>query len=570
MITIKTGISNPTTTFNLNGLDYKKGEWTVFYEPVENSEGITYHIGIRSQYAPNWTLQRPRPFGNWVDGSAIPYSSLNALIAALSDLLGFNSASGGSGAITQSVTNFAALLDGIVTGEIAYVFNSQGTAWLPSTLGGTYYPAGFYVWDGAAWVSDRNAISNQLYLQEVDYRVIVNQGNVATTLGGVIDSTKEYLIDGIIDMGTTQITVPATGMTIRGYSFDISGLTSSADNYTIFISASVGGDGNGSGNLLGSDYFIEVTGTNSKVYELYDDTGFNAFEFVRINYINCTSLGDIFNYRQGLESGTGRFGGSPSLTLHGLWRGGFRITTSIVRSMSNTTTEPLFKEGTAFQMNSRFLTDINCDLGTLQPFTNFIPANFPNESTIQFKGVIMTRGGVSDSDDANITPNLSESNLACDWDNNIGMNNTFVGGTLTNTAEAVTDIVAAGVGVDMEGTWTASDLQHFDNPTSNSLRHIGSDPKDFRINFSFVVDGGSNDVIAIELVKVDSLANVTLEFTQKRVINNLQGSRDVAYFTGSFNIRMNKNDFVVWQVTNITDTTDITLELDSSWSIEER
>ncbi|MDB9801198.1 hypothetical protein OAB94_02350 [Flavobacteriaceae bacterium] len=401
-------------------------------------------------------------------------------------------------------------------------------------------------------------------------KVIVNQDNVATTLGGVIDSSKEYFIDGIIDMGTTQITVPATGMTLKGYSFDISGLTSSANNYTMFISASVGGDGNGSGNLLGQDYFIEVTGTNSKVYELYDDTGFNAFEFVRINYIDCISLGDIFNYRQGLEDGTGRFGGSPSLTLHGLWRGGYRITTSIVRSMSDTTTEPLFKEGTAFQMNSRFLTDINCDLGDLQPFTNFIPANFPNESTIQFKGVIMTRGGVSDSDDANITPNLSESNLACDWDNNIGMNNTFIGGTLTNTVEAETDIVAAGVGVDMEGTWTASDLQHFDNPASNELRHIGSDPKDFRINFSFVVDGGSNDVIAIELVKVDGFANATLEFTQKRVINNLQGNRDVAYFTGSFNIRMSKNDFVVWQVTNITDTTDITLELDSAWSIEER
>ena len=55
----------------------------------------------------------------------------------------------------------------------------------------------------------------------------------------------------------------------------------------------------------------------------------NAFEFTRVNYINCTSLGDIYDYRQGLESGTGRFGGSPSLTLHGVWVGGYRITTSV-------------------------------------------------------------------------------------------------------------------------------------------------------------------------------------------------------------------------------------------------
>jgi hypothetical protein len=104
---------------------------------------------------------------------------------------------------------------------------------------------------------------------------------------------------------------------------------------------------------------------------------FNAFEFQRINYINCTSLGDIYNYRQGLEGGTGRFGGSPSLTLHGLWRGGYRITTSIVRSLAGTMTLPLFKEGAAFTMNSRFLTDINIDLAYISSFLRFYYWSFP-------------------------------------------------------------------------------------------------------------------------------------------------------------------------------------------------
>ena len=62
----------------------------------------------------------------------------------------------------------------------------------------------------------------------------------------------------------------------------------------------------------------------------------------------------------------------------------------------------------------------------------------------------------------------------------------------------------------------------------------------------------------------------TLEFTQTRVINNLQGARDVAYFTGAFNVRLDKNDLVVWQVTNLTSTANVTLELDSAWSLEER
>ena len=111
-------------------------------------------------------------------------------------------------------------------------------------------------------------------------RILVNQANKDTTLGGVIDSTKQYFLDGVIDMGSTQITVPPTGITILGLSFDISGLTSSEDNYTMFISESIG---IGSGNMLGADYYVSVTGAGSKVYEIYDATGFNAFEFARIN-----------------------------------------------------------------------------------------------------------------------------------------------------------------------------------------------------------------------------------------------------------------------------------------------
>ena len=407
---------------------------------------------------------------------------------------------------------------------------------------------------------------NTLEVNQIENRIIVNQANKDTTIGGVIDSTKVYFLDGIIDMGSTSITIPPTGMTIRGDSFDVSGLTSTADNYTMFVSETIA---IGSGNLLGVDYFITVSGASSKVYEIYDATGFNAFEFQRINYNDCTSLGDIYDYRQGLEGGSGRFGGSPSLTLHGLWLGGFRITTSIVRSLDSAMTEPLFKAGTLFQMNSRFLTDINCDLPALAPFMDFGPANFPNESTVQFKGVIMTRGGISNSDDSNITPNFTASNLSCDWDNNIGMNNTFVGGTLTNTAEAVSTIAVIGIGVDMAGTWTSSDLQHFDSPASNELRHLGNDPKDFRVAFSLVIDGAANDTIGIELVKDDGVTP-TIEFTQTRVINNLQGARDVAYFTGAFNVRLDKNDLVVWQVTNLTSTANVTLELDSAWSLEER
>ena len=381
-----------------------------------------------------------------------------------------------------------------------------------------------------------------------------------------IDSTKEYFLDGIIDMGTTSLVVPTTGITLRGHSFDLSGLISSEDNAILIKSESAI---IGSGNVLGADFYMSVTGAGAKVFELYDATGFNAFEFARINYIDCTSLGDIYDYRQGLEEGSGRFGGSPSLTLHGLWRGGYRITTSIVRSLAGTMTEPLFKAGTLFQMNSRFLTDINCDLPTLAPFCDFITADFPNPSTVQIKGAIFSRDGVFDATDTNIFSNLAASDLACDWDGNIGIPNTFVGGESVSTAEVTTTISGANTITDLAGTYTASNLQHFDAPANGQLRHVGINPREYTVTFDFVMEGGANDDYKLHLYKFDGTSSSSV-YDMTRVINNNQGGRDVAYFTGQTFVALEQNQYVFWRVENLNDSSNCTLELDSAWSVKER
>ncbi len=471
--------STPTKSFKINGLDYQQGAYEIIYRDQGSLNPL---VGLRN-VTTNEILQNPSPFTEWINGADASYGSFAVLVSDITAKVFKDGGGNGAGVtVAQTVANYSLLVDGTTDGDLAYVQTSEGTSWLPGTLGGSYYPAGIYLWAGGAWTSDRNAIANQLEDSKREYEIRVTQQNKGTTLGGTIDSTKVYLLDGIIDMGTTQITVPASGISIKGETFDVSGLMSSEDNYTMFISATVGGDGGGSGNILGVDYYVSVTGAGSKVYEVYDDTGFNAFEFVRINYINCSNLGDLYNYRQGLESGTGRFGGSPSLTLHGLWRGGYRITTSIVRSLAGTMTAPLFKEGTLFQMNSRFLTDINCDLPTLAPFCDFQKGNFPNPSTVQLKGAIFTRDGAFNPNDTNIFSNLEASDLPCDWDNNIGIKNTFIGGALNNTAEVTTTIVTQGTAVDLNGTFNTRDLQHFDSPANGRLRHIGTNPTDFLVS----------------------------------------------------------------------------------------
>lgn len=68
--------------------------------------------------------------------------------------------------IFQKVSSYSNLIDGIDIADLSYCINSEGTSWLPSTVGGTYYPAGWYIWDGSNWVSDRNAISEQLQLNK--------------------------------------------------------------------------------------------------------------------------------------------------------------------------------------------------------------------------------------------------------------------------------------------------------------------------------------------------------------------------------------------------------------------
>jgi len=467
---------------------------------------------------------------------------------------------------------------GMTDGDLAYVVNAQGTQWLPGTIGGSYYPNGIYIYATGTWTSDRNAIAYQLHLDderidaleanEFANIILVNQSNVATTLGGTIDSTKEYFIDGKIDMGTTQIEVPAGGFSYAGYNFDVSGLYSTEDNYTMFVSP-VGG----SGNVIGRDIEIKTSGANSQVYNLTDATGFNAFEFARINYIDCTSLGEITNYRQGLENGTGRFGGSPSLTLSGTWLGGFKITTSIVRSMSDTTTEPLFKAGPAFTMASRFATDANIDLGDLQPLLDFTPSNFPNAGTLQLQKMEVTRGGVYDAEDTNITPNITQEDLASYWKQNNGLPNTFVGGTISVVSEVLTVIGAVSTWYTLEGIFLGTGLQHFSSTADGRLTHLGNSPREFEFTASLALDSNPNIELSVRYMKYDASAGTTSPLvytTQTRQVNNLVGGRDVAFFTSIFGGILDQNDYIYLEVRNNSGSNNITLENNSYVRIQER
>lgn len=406
------------------------------------------------------------------------------------------------------------------------------------------------------------------FLSPFSSEVVVRR---ASDLSGTLSSTAVYVVDGIVDMGSQAIEIPAGGLTVKGFSFDVSQLISTATSYTMFTSP-VGG----SGNLLAMDVAMDVSGTSSQVFDLIGDTGNEAIEFTRVNWNNCTSMGTIDGYRQGLETGTGRFGGTPNLILKNPWTGGYFIDTSIVRALGAGMTGALYEAGTGFTMASRFRSNQNIDLPASAAFIDFAPANFTNPSTVQLDGCLISRAGVFDATDTNITPNIAASDLQSNWTNNNGIDNTFEGGESTISTETATTITTSLTSdptafVDLAGTYTTSDLEHFDAPANGQLRHLGDSPVNYRVISQLVLESTSNDEVDLKLV-IFRDASTTFEDgkTQRRVINNLQGGRNIGYFVLLDNVTLNKNDYVKLQVGNVNATNNITAELDSFYIVQTR
>jgi len=222
-------------------------------------------------------------------------------------------------------------------------------------------------------------------------------------------------------------------------------------------------------------------------------------------------------------------------------------------------------------MNSRFRANLNVDLPASTSLLDFAEANFANPSTLQITDAIVTRDGVFDAADANLTPNIGPSALVSAWSGNIGVNNTFVGGQSKVSTEVLTTITTQSVFVDLAGTFTASDLQHFDSPANGQLRNLGVSPAEYKISSQFVLSSSANDEVDLKIV-IFRAATTTFESAGevRRVVNNLQGGRNVAYFALSDNITLNQNDYIKFQVANDTSTADITAELDSYYTIEAR
>lgn len=390
----------------------------------------------------------------------------------------------------------------------------------------------------------------------------------ASDLAGSLSSASRYVIQGNVDMGLQSIEVPVGGLTLVGSSYITSSLFSSADNYSMFTHDPL----EGSGEVIFNNVTISVTGVNSEVWDIHSLDGSARLLINNIMFLNCTSLGTINSYLQGVETLTARLGGTPTLTLSGTWASGYTLNQSSVADLEPTMNTPLFAAGAAFQMLGRFRSNQIVELGSTTPLLDFSPINFPNPSSLQLQDMVVTRNGVADPEDLTITPNIDRSNLECRWSNNVGLRTTFEGGRVIMDIEAPTTFIDTVTYVDIAGTWIESDFQHFDSPANGEIRHIGATPIEYLASGRFTFTGTKSDEISIRLLKWDDSEGVFEQVDEvSAAIQGSQGGLDVISFAPSAPILLSLGDYAKVQVVNLTNNSNpVTLLAPSYFDVRVR
>jgi hypothetical protein len=126
---------------------------------------------------------------------------------------GFSSASGGSGAGTTItvVSSYSTLPSATSnSGKFYWVSNSQGTKWLPGSLGGTYYSNGMYYSNGTSW--EYVITPYQATLSEVDTGTNTDKfvtpstfTNASKWVNYLDKATYDIDNDGIVDSAKKEI-----------------------------------------------------------------------------------------------------------------------------------------------------------------------------------------------------------------------------------------------------------------------------------------------------------------------------------------------------------------------------
>lgn len=375
----------------------------------------------------------------------------------------------------------------------------------------------------------------------------------AAQLSGALRSDVVYLVQGMIDMGTTSIQVPEGGLFIHGESYFVSGLYTTADNTDLFV---VDPSGSYSGNVRMKEIELSADGVNSKIFELDNSENFGSIEFISCNIgsfaRNTTEIGTLDSYRQFRTTDCGFFRIQDGLTFTGTWLGGFSIVDTIVLSQANNST--LFKVGTGLTFGGRCISNINAASADPTTITfDFVASNFLLDGGFQLTGA-------SFAPDSSISVTTDEDEIQAFFRDCVEIRNTRPGFDMEFTTQATTTISTVNTPVKAAGTTNTTRNTWWTQTGNNEVTYNSNLTKDFKITVNVTIDGGANDEIAVVVRKYDDSAAGYVDLKRRvKNISNVLGGLDVVNFSfvtvGEFSV---DDRLEVW-VENTDDTTDVTV-----------
>lgn len=233
----------------------------------------------------------------------------------------------------------------------------------------------------------------------------------------ILDSTTTYVIDGTLTLLTGEyVDVPAGGLTLVGYGFDVSKIQKNVSGQSIYRSP-VGG----SGNFITKD--IEYNSGVGYVFDIEDSDGSHAIEMNDVNFVGCSSIGIINGYRQFTGTTCGMYGCASGFTLDGAWNG-FKLTNT--NGFGFGSSAKLFTAGATLTFTNRFYIDMNISLPTGAVIADFEESNFLSDKLLQVVNCLVKVNGVIDpSFTSSLFSGIDVFSPKCYFSNNIGVKNSF-------------------------------------------------------------------------------------------------------------------------------------------------
>ena len=384
---------------------------------------------------------------------------------------------------------------------------------------------------------------------------------MASQLAGDLDSSKQYVIDGKIDMILQSIIVPAGGLNIGGHGFNISNLYSSEPNFTLFVTKA----GTYSGDLYLTDLEVAITGAGSKVFDLDNQENFNAVEWNTVNFLACTSLGNLTDYRQGLCRNVAWISCADGLTLTGNWSGGWAAVDVIV--VGAPMTGVLFRAGAGLLIGGSFRSNANVlgIGGSGGLFCDFAPANITLDAGFFLDGVRAPAG-------SNVVPNMPASSTKSRIKNCSGIENTYAGGALSPPASGEVVIGVIDTLYQLTPTMNLTEGYWFSVSNTNGLTLDSTQQIDVAITGTLSFAGSINREMKIQLRKYDSsLASYSdIGPPYRATLNGGAGGVRAENVSFHATTNMDQNDRIEVWIKNITDASNITVLDGGQFYVSER